>query len=65
MRVPMIARLPGRIPPGSTCEQLATTMDFLPTMCALSGAALPQARLDGHFSALGESHVIFVVLFAN
>ena len=48
MRVPMIARLPGRIPPGSTCEQLATTMDFLPTMCALSGAALPQARLDGH-----------------
>lgn len=47
MRVPMIARWPGRIQSGSTCSELATTMDFLPTFCAISGASLPQKKLDG------------------
>ena len=31
MRVPMIARWPERIPAASICNELATTMDFLPT----------------------------------
>lgn len=48
MRVPMIIRFPERIAAGSTCSELATTMDFLPTFCSLSGAALPKAKLDGH-----------------
>ncbi|NNE94252.1 MAG: sulfatase [Verrucomicrobiales bacterium] len=48
MRVPMIARWPGKIPAGSTCEELSTTMDFLPTFCAISGAKLPEAKIDGH-----------------
>ena len=48
MRVPMIARLPGTIPAGSTCEALSSTMDFLPTFCALAGADQPTAKIDGH-----------------
>ena len=47
MRVPMIARWPEMIPAGSTCSEMATTMDVLPTLCALAGAELPQAKIDG------------------
>lgn len=47
MRVPMIARWPGMIPPGSICSELATTMDILPTFCSLADANLPQAKIDG------------------
>ena len=47
MRVPMIARWPGRIAAGSTCRELATTMDLLPTFCSLTGAPLPPKKLDG------------------
>ena len=47
MRVPMIVRWPGRIPVGSTCRELGTMMDLLPTFCALTGAALPLKKLDG------------------
>ena len=48
MRVPMIVRYPDQIEAGSSCSELATTMDFLPTFCAMSGADLPNAKLDGH-----------------
>jgi len=48
MRVPMIARWPGRIPAGSTCNELSSTMDFLPTFAALSGGWLFGNRIDGH-----------------
>lgn len=47
MRVPMLARWPGRIPAASTCRELTTTMDILPTFCALAGAEPPSAKLDG------------------
>jgi arylsulfatase A len=47
MRVPMLARWPGKIPAGSTCSELATTMDVLPTFCSLAGAELPKGPLDG------------------
>jgi arylsulfatase A len=47
MRVPMIARWPGRITAGSTCKELSTTMDILPTFCSLTGATLPSRKLDG------------------
>lgn len=47
MRVPMIARLPGRIPAASVCPELTSTMDLLPTFCALSGAEIPANRIDG------------------
>ncbi len=48
-RVPMIAWGPGLIPPGTTCEELATTMDLLPTFAKLAGTVPPQDRIiDGH-----------------
>lgn len=48
MRVPMLIRWPKRIPAGTTCAALSTTMDFLPTFCAISSAALPTKQIDGH-----------------
>ena len=48
MRVPMIARWPGRIPAGSKCNELTSTMDFLPTLAALSGGLLSANKIDGH-----------------
>ena len=48
MRVPMIARWPGHIPAGSTCNELSSTMDFLPTFTALSDGLLSVNKIDGH-----------------
>lgn len=48
IRVPMIARWPGTIPPGQTIGETAGTIDILPTALKLAGAALPQDRtIDG------------------
>lgn len=48
MRVPMIVRWPGKIGAGTSCKELATTMDMLPTLCTLAGAKMPKAKIDGH-----------------
>ena len=48
MRVPCIMRWPKRIPAGTVCEQLCTTMDMLPTFAALAGIAVPNnPPIDG------------------
>ena len=47
MRVPFIARWPSRIQAETRSGELATTMDILPTICALTGATLPEKKLDG------------------
>ncbi len=48
-RVPAIMWQPGSIPAGGVSQELATTMDFLPTFASLAGAETPQDRiLDGH-----------------
>lgn len=48
VRVPAILWGPGRVPPGTTCDAIATTMDILPTFAALAGAQPPQDRvIDG------------------
>ena len=48
IRVPMIARWPGTIPPGQTIVETAGTIDILPTALKLAGVALPQDRtIDG------------------
>ena len=48
MRVPGIMRWPSRIPAGVVTHQLATSMDLLPTIAAVTGARLPSARpIDG------------------
>lgn len=46
-RVPCIMHMPGKIPANSVCNELATTMDFLPTFAELAGADLPEKRIDG------------------
>jgi arylsulfatase A-like enzyme len=49
MRVPCVMRWPGKIPAGITCRELCTTMDWLPTLARLAGAAAPDDRIiDGH-----------------
>ena len=47
VRVPFIARWPGKITPGVVTNQVAATIDVLPTVAALTGAALPQHQIDG------------------
>jgi arylsulfatase len=44
VRVPLIARWPGRIPAGVTTRAVATTMDFAPTFVHLAGVRLPEDR---------------------
>ncbi len=48
LRVPCIVRAPGKVPAGATCRELSCTMDFLPTLAKLAGAAVPNDRvIDG------------------
>ena len=47
-REPCIMRWPGKIPAGSVCDEIATTMDLLPTIAELAGAEVPNDRIiDG------------------
>ena len=48
MREPCVIRWPGKVPAGRTCDELATTMDLLPTIARLAGAPVPKDRIiDG------------------
>ena len=47
-RVPTIFWRPSHIPAGTVCEELATTMDLLPTFAAMAEAPLPSRKIDGH-----------------
>ena len=48
MRVPCIARWPNKIPAGSTCGEIAGTIDLLPTIAKLAGRSAPTDRIiDG------------------
>ena len=48
MRVPCIARWPGRIPAASRCTEVAGTIDVLPTLAQLAGVMPPTDRIiDG------------------
>jgi arylsulfatase A-like enzyme len=46
LRVPFIARWPGRIAPGTVVDHLCYFPDVLPTICELTGAEAP-ADIDG------------------
>jgi len=49
LRVPCIMRAPGRIPAGTVCDEVASTMDLLPTLAKLASAKAPTDRvIDGH-----------------
>ncbi len=48
LRVPAIARWPGRIPPGRVSKEVVASIDIFPTIVAAAGAALPGDRvIDG------------------
>ena len=53
VRVPCIVRWKGIVPAGWVANQLASTIDILPTVAALTGSPLPERRIDGvDFSAV-------------
>jgi arylsulfatase A-like enzyme len=47
VRVPLLARLPGRIPKAKVVDGIGSTMDLLPTIAKLTGSPLPSQPLDG------------------
>ena len=47
VREPCIMRWPGHIPAGSVCNKIASTIDLLPTLAAITGAPLPKKKIDG------------------
>lgn len=49
LRVPFIVWAPGRVPAGRVSDEIASTMDLLPTLAGLAGAKVPDDRvIDGH-----------------
>jgi arylsulfatase len=46
-RVPAIVRWPGHVAPGAVCARMASTLDILPTLAAVTQGALPDAKVDG------------------
>jgi len=48
VREPCIMRWPGKIPAGTTCDQISGNIDMLPTFAALGGTEVPKDRvIDG------------------
>ena len=69
-RVPLVARLPGRIPAGTVGRGLASNLDLLPTVLSLAGLEPPADReLDGldltPMLASGEGGHDEILLFNN
>jgi arylsulfatase len=46
-RVPCIMKWPGVIPEGEICNRLASAIDILPTLAEITGASLPDKKIDG------------------
>jgi arylsulfatase A len=48
VREPCIVRWPGQVPPGAVCDEVAATIDLLPTFAKLAGGKVPADRpIDG------------------
>jgi len=47
VRVPFLARFPSLIPAGQVSQTLVSTLDILPTVASLTGAAPPSNPVDG------------------
>ena len=48
VRVPAVVRWPGRVPPGTACREMLSSLDVLPMVVAAAGGKLPADRvLDG------------------
>jgi len=48
IRVPAIISYPGHFPENETRDQIISCMDFLPTICEITGSPLPNCTIDGH-----------------
>ena len=48
IREPTLMRWTGKIPAGSVCTEVAASIDILPTLAKLTGAKLPDRKIDGH-----------------
>lgn len=46
-RVPCLMMWKGVIPEGTVCNNLASAIDILPTLAAITGAPLPENKIDG------------------
>lgn len=46
-REPCLMRWPGHIAAGTICNRLASTIDLLPTIAAITDAPLPEKKIDG------------------
>lgn len=46
-RVPCIIRWPEVVPAGVVCEKLASAIDILPTLAAITSSQLPEHKIDG------------------
>lgn len=51
LRVPFVARWPGKLPAGRVSDDFLTALELLPTFAKAAGAKLPDVKLDG-FDAL-------------
>ena len=65
IRVPMIVSWNGKIRAGSVCDLPVSTIDILPTICALTKTRLPKNKIDGRdiSPALYEKKISEVPLF--
>ncbi len=60
-RVPLLVRWPGRLPAGRTSDLLIGTLDLMPTLLALTGAAVPPTCQGQNLSRAilnGDSHAV-------
>ena len=48
IRVPAIISYPDHFPENETRDQIISCMDFLPTICEITGSKLPDCTLDGY-----------------
>lgn len=48
IREPTVMWWPGTIPAGRVCQEVAATIDILPTLAGLCGGELPERKIDGH-----------------
>jgi arylsulfatase A-like enzyme len=47
VREPTVFWYPGKIPANTVCNELASSIDILPTVAALTGSPLPEKKIDG------------------
>ena len=52
LRVPLLARWPGKLPAGRTTSEFLTALEILPTLAAAGGALLPTGVIYDGFDAL-------------